>query len=141
MAFAPHYYDPAALLSGGEFEAAESYSEPIGKWREQGDEWNMPVLLGELAPAMPWRVPGSLWTRRSTPWMTTCFTGRRGSTRECTGLEYGRLEHLPQPTGNSRRHWPPSAPTLPLWQAPWSRSHLIPRAEAVWWNGHRGSMV
>ena len=29
LAFAPHYYDPVALLSGGEFEAAESYNEPI----------------------------------------------------------------------------------------------------------------
>jgi endoglycosylceramidase len=48
LAFAPHYYDPVALLSAGEFEAAESYNEPIGKWRAQGDAWNMPVLLGEF---------------------------------------------------------------------------------------------
>jgi endoglycosylceramidase len=48
LSFAPHYYDPTALLSSGEFEAAESYSEPIGKWRKKGDDWKLPVLLGEF---------------------------------------------------------------------------------------------
>ena len=47
IVFAPPYYDPPAILQGV-WSGTTDYTEPIGKWRAQGDEWEVPVLLGEF---------------------------------------------------------------------------------------------
>ena len=47
LVFAPHYYDPPAILQGV-WSGTSDYSEPLGKWRAQGDEWDVPVLIGEF---------------------------------------------------------------------------------------------
>jgi len=45
--FAPHYYDPPAILQGV-WNGTADYTEPVGKWRIQGDAWEVPVLVGEF---------------------------------------------------------------------------------------------
>lgn len=47
LVFAPHYYDPAALLEG-RWDGGSDIATPIGRWRETGDGWDVPVLLGEF---------------------------------------------------------------------------------------------
>jgi endoglycosylceramidase len=48
LVFAPHFYDPLAILQGIWTGYLESLDEPIGAWRIQGDAWDVPVLLGEF---------------------------------------------------------------------------------------------
>jgi endoglycosylceramidase len=47
LVFAPHYYDPQAILQGMS-PGHPDYLEPLGQWRSQGDAWDVPVLVGEF---------------------------------------------------------------------------------------------
>ena len=45
LVFAPHFYDPAVFSGASTFTSDVDAS--LGRWRDKGTEWNMPVLLGE----------------------------------------------------------------------------------------------
>ncbi len=47
LVFAPHYYDPSAILEG-RFDGEGDIDAPIGVWRQTGDGWGIPVLVGEF---------------------------------------------------------------------------------------------
>ncbi|MBI4703194.1 MAG: cellulase family glycosylhydrolase [Deltaproteobacteria bacterium] len=46
IVFAPHFYDGAALMGFG--SVSEDVLTPLSVWSEQGDEWDVPVLVGEF---------------------------------------------------------------------------------------------
>ena len=45
LVFAPHFYDFGALFGG---ELSTDIAVGLGDWAAQGEEWNMPVLIGEF---------------------------------------------------------------------------------------------
>ncbi|MCB9736885.1 MAG: cellulase family glycosylhydrolase [Deltaproteobacteria bacterium] len=61
VVFAPHYYDPLALLSGVAPEDGDAMT-PLGRWRAVGDDWQAPVLVGELG-IRPAAEGAAAWVR------------------------------------------------------------------------------
>ncbi|MBW1808932.1 MAG: cellulase family glycosylhydrolase [Deltaproteobacteria bacterium] len=47
LVFAPHYYDTTGMLTG-EWTGGTDLVAKLGKWQSKGDEWGLPVLLGEF---------------------------------------------------------------------------------------------
>ena len=47
LVFAPHWYVPSVILLGT-WDGADDMLEPVGRWRTQGDTWEVPVLIGEF---------------------------------------------------------------------------------------------
>jgi len=47
LVFAPHFYDAAALLES-RWDGSSDIDSPVGRLRETGHGWNVPVLLGEF---------------------------------------------------------------------------------------------
>ena len=45
--FAPHFYDGLAVLSGI-WTGDTKFLEGLGRWRAKGEEWGVPVLVGEF---------------------------------------------------------------------------------------------
>lgn len=45
IVFAPHFYDQGALFGG---DVNENVRDPLAVWRDQGQQWDLPVLIGEL---------------------------------------------------------------------------------------------
>ena len=57
MVFAPHFYDPSAFMGIGTPETFIT-DEGLGRWAALGQEWNLPVFVGEfgMKPAEPYVV-------------------------------------------------------------------------------------
>jgi endoglycosylceramidase len=47
LVFAPHFYDGLIFLSGT-WNPDTDYVERMGNWRSLGDDWSVPVLVGEF---------------------------------------------------------------------------------------------
>jgi len=47
LVFAPHYYDPSAILEG-KYNGEGDIAGPLATWAEKGAEWAVPVLVGEF---------------------------------------------------------------------------------------------
>ncbi|MBW2526675.1 MAG: cellulase family glycosylhydrolase [Deltaproteobacteria bacterium] len=45
IVFAPHFYDQGALFGG---DVNENVRDPLAVWRDQGVDWDVPVLIGEF---------------------------------------------------------------------------------------------
>lgn len=48
LVFAPHFYDPRVILEGQWSGDSTEFVTPLSAWSALGDEWNVPVLLGEF---------------------------------------------------------------------------------------------
>jgi len=48
LVFAPHFYDAAVILEGRWSGAASEFVTPHSSWARLGEEWDVPVLLGEF---------------------------------------------------------------------------------------------
>ncbi|MCP4867239.1 MAG: glycoside hydrolase family 5 protein [Proteobacteria bacterium] len=47
LVFAPHYYDPSAILEG-KYNGEGDIDGPLAAWAAKGREWDVPVLVGEF---------------------------------------------------------------------------------------------
>lgn len=47
LVFAPHYYDPSAILEG-KYNGEGDIDGPLAAWAAKGREWDLPVLVGEF---------------------------------------------------------------------------------------------